>query len=369
VVRTHPRSSLLLALAAALALAAGGVWASPGAAGSGTVEDEYVVNGSLVAVYNINDLQAAPQTFSLPFSGPPQGIEASPSGVLYVAYGGEGGGDGTGSIIAYDLVTHAVLWNHHYPTGVDSIAITPDDKTLFVPVGEESGQPTWLVVDAASGALVGRLRGGFGAHDTCVGADGKRVYLGGVDTPYLTVASTASDAVVARIGPLHGPGVRPFAISHAQTYAFTTAVSFLGFQVSSLTTDRVLYSVAPPGFHFDPATFPHTPDHGISISPDDRQLYLLDTPNGYLHVFDLSGLPGSAPRDVADIKLRHPPADDSWLEHSLDGRYVFVGDSGDVVNTASHTVVAYLPELSQTSEFLEIDWRNGRPVAAGERCS
>jgi sugar lactone lactonase YvrE len=128
----------------------------------------------------------------------------------------------------------------------------------------------------------------------------------------------------------------------------------------------VHYSVSPPGFRFDPAF--GIPDHGISLSPDGRQLYLVDTPNGYLHVFDVGGLPRSAPRDIADIKLAHPTAGgDSWLQHSRDGRYVYVGRSGDVIDTESRKIVAYLPPLQTTTEFIEIDWRRGRPVAATSR--
>jgi hypothetical protein len=143
------------------------------------------------------------------------------------------------------------------------------------------------------------MQGGSGPHETIVGSDGKYVYLGGVNTPYLEVGSTTTERIVRKIGPLYRPGVRPFTINATQTLAFTTSWNFLGFQVSSIKTGKVLYSVSPPGFRFDAAAFGSIPDHGISLSPDGRQLYLIDTPNG-MHVFDVSGLPRAAP-DVADI--------------------------------------------------------------------
>src|SRR4029077_8133140 len=119
------------------------------------------------------------------------------------------------------------------------------------------------------------------------------------------VASTATNRVVRKIGPLNGPGVRPFTINGSQTLAFTTARSFLGFQVGSIRTGKVLYTVPVPGFSFNPAKFGRTPDHGIALSPNERRLYLIDTPNGYVHVFDVQGLPGSRPSLVANIKLAH----------------------------------------------------------------
>lgn len=323
---------------------------------------------SQITVYDIDRGNKFVRTIPLPNIGPPHGVVASPTtAMLYVSYGGSGGPQENGSLLAYDLRRGRVVWQRHYSTGIDSMAITPDGRTIYMPAGEYSGSGTWSIIDAATGAVTGSVTAGAGAHNTIMGADGKFVYLAGVDYPYLDVASTATNKVVKEIGPLHGPGVRPFTINGSQTLAFTTASSFLGFQVSSIKTGKVLYSVSPPGFSFDPATFGRTPDHGISLSPGERQLYLIDTPNGYVHVFDVSGLPASAPRDIADIKMAHPPPNDGWLQHSRDGRYVYVGRAGDVIDTRTRKIVAFLPPLQTTADFLEIDWRNGHPVSTTSR--
>ena len=132
-------------------------------------------------------------------------------------------------------------------------------------------------------------------------------------------------------------------------------------------TGKVLYTVPIPGFSFDPAKFGRTPDHGIALSPNERRLYLIDTPNGYVHVFNVQGLPGSPPRLVANIKLVHAPPDDGWLQTSRNGRYLYVGRSGDVIDTRTNKIVAYRPAIGDTADFLEIDWRHGRPVATTNR--
>ena len=110
--------------------------------------------------------------------------------------------------------------------------------------------------------------------------------------------------------------------------------------------------------------FQRTPDHGISLSPDERRLYLIDTPNGYVHVFDIRGLPAIGPalhRRTSSSRMRRP--NDGWLQHSRDGRYLYVGRSGDVIDTRTRKIVAYLPPLQRHADFLEIDWRHGKPVA------
>jgi DNA-binding beta-propeller fold protein YncE len=331
---------------------------------------EDVVSDGAVYVYSIDHANRLVQTIALPSIGRSvHGVVASPrTGMLYISYGPQR--PPGGSLLAYDLRRGRVLWQRTYPFGIDSMAISLNGRWIYMPAGEKTTSGAWRIIAASDGQPTKRaIAGPAGAHNTILGPGGRYLYLGGVDYPYLEIASTATNRVIRRVGPLHRPGVRPFTINGSQTLVFTTATSFLGFQVGSTFSGKVLYSVAVPGFSFDPNTFgrTRTPDHGISLSPDERELYLIDTPNGYVHVFDVSRLPGSAPRLVANIKLRHAPPHDGWLQHSRNGRYVYVGLSGDVIDTRTQKIVNYLPPLQASAHFLEIDWRNGRPVATTSR--
>jgi len=46
---------------------------------------------------------------------------------------------------------------------------------------------------------------------------------------------------------------------------------------------------------------------------------------------------------------------------------VIVGDSGDVIDTATHRVIATIPTVLNTRKFVEIDWREGSPIASSGR--
>lgn len=329
---------------------------------------EYVIADGALYVYSIDHANRLVQTVSLPQIGSSiHGVVASPrTGRLYISYGQQQ--PPGGALLAYDLRHGRTLWRRTYSFGIDSMAISPNGRWIYMPAGEGTTDGRWRIIAASDGKPSGRsIAGPVGAHNTIMGAGGRYLYLGGVDYPYLEVASTATNQVVRKIGPLNGPGVRPFTINGSQTLAFTTARSFLGFQVSSITTSKVLYTVPIPGFSFDRATFQRTPDHGISLSPDERSLYLIDVPNGYVHVFDLRGLPTSPPTLVANIKLVHAPPVDGWLQTSRDGHYLYVGRSGDVIDTRTDKIVAYRRSLGSTADFLEIDWRHGRPVATTNR--
>jgi len=339
----------------------------------------YVFPDGRMYVYDIDHGQRLVQTVELPGIVGIRGVAASPAThTLYVSYGGDGDGY-DGSLVAIDLISGRQLWDQHYSTGVDSMAIDRAGRRIYLPDGELSRDGIWNVIDARTGGVIGRISGGLSPHDTVIGASGRWVYLGGRNSPYLDVASTRTDRVVRRIGPLRS-GVRPFTINGAETLAFTTATGFLGFQVSSLRSGRVLYTETfGRRFKYDPATFaPSTPSHGISLSPDERRVWVIDAANGYVHVFDVAGLPRRRPREVASIRLTHPLSGeeagcsydclrDGWLLHSRSGCFVYVGDSGEVIDTRTLRSVAFLAPLRNTRQLIEIDWRGGAPVATTSR--
>jgi hypothetical protein len=304
-----------------------------------------------------------------------RGVAVDPrAGRLYASVGGNGGSSGDGGLVAYDLVRNRVLWRRAFPTGTDSLAISPDGRTLYVPEGERTMDDVWFVVAARTGEVRREILAAPGPHNTIVSGDGRRVYLGPRNSRWLVVASTRTDRVLERVGPLR-PGVRPFTIDERRQLAYTTATGFLGFQVSSLRTGRVLYTV--------PIPFPRrrslgTPSHGIALTPDGRRLAVIDVPNGYVHVYDVSGVPRRRPRRVADVRLVPPMAGKErpcggdcgragWLQYGLDGRYLWVGDDGDVVSAATNRVVAFVPALSDSRYLFELDWRGSRPVRTGGR--
>ncbi len=297
------------------------------------------------------------------------------SSMLYISDGGDGGINGNGALIKYNLVTETQVWKQPFTFGVDSMAISPDGKTIYMPDGAASTDGLWYIVSTANGAVTGTIStlSGISPHDTDMSPNGQYVYLGGVNNNYLRVASTATGQIVQQVGPLQA-GVRPFVINQSATMVFTTATGYLGFQVSSLQTGKVLYSVPVAGFSGGSSP---APSHGISLSPDGKEIYLVDSPNNMVHVFDVSGLPNNPPLQVANIPVASMAGSESpcvydcqkegWLIHSLDGHYVFVGNSGSIINTATRTIVTTLATLSDTRMFLEVDWVNSVPVNTQDR--
>lgn len=339
---------------------------------------EYVFNDGPVSVYDIDSGFKLVESFTLPgTSSGVRGVAVSPAThTMFVSYGGDGGANGNGSVLAYNLVNRTVVWTVHLKTGIDSGAVSTDGKLLYMPDGELSSDGNWYILDTSNGNVVGKMETpGAGPHDGVMSADGRTLLLGERNYSHLPVYNTRTGKVEADVGPLVG-GVRPSTLNGSGSISFTTATGFDGFQVERITPSRasVLYTES---FGTCTGSF-STCSHGISLSPDNRQLYVIDTVHKVVQVWDVHGVAeGTAPTHVADIPVDGLEGEeqgcaydcdrDGWLQHTLDGRYVFVGDTGDVIETATRRVVARIPNLLNTRKFVEIEWSRGVPIASSGR--
>ena len=154
---------------------------------------------------------------------------------------------------------------------------------------------------------------------------------------------------------------------------FVTRRGLLGVRVLELRTKRPLYLTRFKGFTWNPRFGPDPPSHGLSLAPDRPELWVLDAPNSVVHVFDVSELPGRQPQRLEDIRLSKPISGDEnpcqrscgrigSLLHSADGRFVYVGDAGDVIDTRTREIVANLEALHNSRVQLEVDWVGGKAV-------
>jgi hypothetical protein len=198
--------------------------------------------------------------------------------------------------------------------------------------------------------------------------------------PLLLDVALRTEAGVFRLDPRTGRlrrgGLAPFpsdiltVLDEEHGVMYVTRRGFLGFRVLDLKTATSLYDVSFSGFTWNPRFGPNPPSHGLSLAPDRPELWVLDAPNRTVHVFDVSGLPGRRPRQVEDIHLTRPLSGDEnpctsacarigSLQHSSDGKYVYVGDVGDVIDTSTREAIANLEALHNSRVHLEVVFSNG----------
>lgn len=342
----------------------------------------YVTNKTGISVYDINDGHKLVRNIDVPDTSEYKGISASvPLGKLYLT------SNLKDDLVCIDLATNEISWRRHYSDGyVDSQAMSPDGKTIYVPL---RGGDSWWVLAAATGNVKAKIKtehgknyaaddhpiGGVGPHNTWMSRDGSRVYLQVLTVPYIFIADTKTNQVIGKIGPF-SKGLRPIAITDDEKYAVANVDWLLGFEIAAVRDGdkwggKMLYRVEAKTPAQRLAQLPNPPEHkphstmshGVNIRPDQKEVWVVDGVYGYVYVYDITTMP---PQHVADIPLFADPAQTpkpGWISFGIDGRYAYP-DGGAVIDTRTKEVVARIP----TSEkLIEIDFRDGKPIKAGHR--
>lgn len=259
-----------------------------------------------------------------------------------------------------DLVTEKTVWETTLPNGTDRMSITPDGKLLYVPSFEKE---TWNVVDANSGDVLAAVETKSGAHNTVVSRDGERMYLGGLKSPILFVADTKSHKLVQQVGPF-ASSIRPFTVNGARTRAYICVIDLLGFEVGDLTTGKKLHRVEVSGVAKGTVKRHGCPSHGIGLTPNEKEVWVVDAANQRVHVFDNTIEP---PKQKESVAVREQPG---WITFSLDGKLAYPS-TGDVIDTATKKIVATLADERgrevHSEKMIEIHFEKGQPIANGDQ--
>jgi hypothetical protein len=263
-------------------------------------------------------------------------------------------------LFCLDLLTDKTLWEIEPPSGTDRMSITPDGKLLYVPSFEKD---TWNVIDAESGKWLAEVVTKSGAHNTVVSRDGRRMYLGGLKSPLLYVADTSSHQVVQEVGPFSG-AIRPFTTNGKGTRAYLCVNDCLGFEIGDLTNGKKLHRVEVQGFERGMVKRHGCPSHGIGLTPDEREVWVVDAANQRVHVFNNTVEP---PKQNESIAVREQPG---WITFSLDGKLAYPS-TGEVIDTATKKIIATLADEQgrevHSEKMVEIHFAGGKPVANGDQ--
>jgi hypothetical protein len=143
----------------------------------------------------------------------------------------------------------------------------------------------------------------------------------------------------------------------------------LGFEVADVKSGKVIHRVVAK----TPASRPterqtdhqglaaQHPDHGINITPDQKEVWVVDGKNGYVFVYDVTRMP---PVHVADVPLFATSQEQpkpGWLSFSIEGDYAYPSCCG-AIDTRTRRLV----DRFETSEkLLEVQFVGGKPVKAG----
>lgn len=263
-------------------------------------------------------------------------------------------------MMALDAVSGKKLWDKTYEGGCDRMALSPDGKILYVPQLEG---PLWHVVNAANGNVIASVETKSGSHNTIYSLDGTRVYMAGLKSPFLSIADSSTHKVAGTVGPFANV-IRPFTVNGSNTLCFVNVNGLLGFEVGDIVTGKKLHHVEVQGYQQGPVKRHGCPSHGIALTPDEKELWLVDGANNAVHVFDSTVMP---PKQGATIHMRDFPG---WISFSMDGRFAYVS-TGEIVDAATKKVVATLQDEDgrqvESEKLLDLTIANGKVVRAGNQ--
>jgi len=130
---------------------------------------------------------------------------------------------------------------------------------------------------------------------------------------------------------------RPYAAAKNGKKLYVALTDFHGFVVASAGDRKVIERVElPPAPPSSCALEPHTPTHGLELSPDGQELWVTSLADSGVYVYDIASMKISR-----EIPTRGCP---NWIAFSPQGRYVAVSNSSSddcsIIDTHTRSEIA-----------------------------
>ena len=327
----------------------------------GTLEGSWDQNGNGIVVLDANNNYSFVkriQTWDVPASRNPEqvaGVTASPvTQMIYVATRGRLG--------AWDLTTEKKVWENAYDGQCcERPQISPDGKFMYV--GSDL-KDFWYVVNPTTGDLITKVRSPLspGAHNLNLSPDGRTAFMS-PNGKVMGIADTATHTLTKTI--TFPDNIRPFVLNHDATKIYSNINNLLGYVVADVKTGEIVQKVEVTGFGWPDKwnssprpRIPHgCPSHGIALTNDEREVWVVDGINNYIHIFDNTKTP---PRQIDSIKTSAGPY---WITVGLDGKLAYVSSS-DVIDMKARKIVAQMKDEygrpMYSEKLLDMVFTNGK---------
>src|SRR6185436_5661286 len=200
------------------------------------------------------------------------------------------------------------------------------------------------------------------AHNLNLSPDGKLAFMS-PNGKVMSIADTSTHKTVRTI--TFKDNIRVFVLNHDSSLIYTNQNNLLGFQIADVKTGQVLHTVEVMGFPWRErwsATprprIPHgCPSHGIALTNDEKEVWVVDGINNYIHIFDNTKMP---PKQMESIKTSAGPY---WITVGLDGKLAYVS-SGDIIDMKTRKIVGQLKDeygrTMYSEKLLDMVFTNGK---------
>jgi YVTN family beta-propeller protein len=194
-------------------------------------------------------------------------------------------------------------------------ASTPDGRYVGVPIRDGNSVD---IVDTATGKIA-KVLPVHVPHNCYDAASNRDMFVSSMGDHEIERIDLNKMAFDARI-PVGGIP-RPYAVTRDDRTMYVALTDLHGFAIVSVPDRKVIRRVElPPAPPEDCPLEPHTPTHGLELSPDGRELWVTSLADSGVYVYDVAT--GKISSEI------HVGACPNWITFSPDGRFCLVSNSG-----------------------------------------
>jgi YVTN family beta-propeller protein len=204
------------------------------------------------------------------------------------------------------------------PGRPNQCAVTPNGKFVAVPIFDGDSV---MIVDGESLRILKYLA--VQAPHNCLNAgNNDHMFVTSTKGNQVNIIDLETLQYIAEI-PVGGVP-RPIAVDHGEKSLYVALSLLHGFVIADIATRKVVHKVEFPALPADLDLRPllNTATHGLTLTPDGKELWAASVPTGNVYVYDVAA--GKVSSTIPVGKLPN------WIAFSPDGRY------GCVTNTGSN---------------------------------
>lgn len=217
-----------------------------------------------------------------------------------------------------DTADGKVLSTLALPGRPNQCAVTPNGKFVAVPIFDGDSVQ---IVDSASMKIVKSLPVKM-PHNCLNAGNNEHIFVTSIRGRQVNMIDLRTLEYIAEI-PVGGVP-RPIAVDHEEKTMYVALSDFHGFAIVDIPARKVVHKVEfpalPPGTDLRPLL--NTATHGLTLTPDGKELWAASVPTGNVFVYDVKSDKVAPPIAIGQLP--------NWIAFSRDGRY------GCVTNTGSN---------------------------------
>jgi YVTN family beta-propeller protein len=225
-------------------------------------------------------------------------------------------------------------------------ATTPDGRFVGVPI---RGGDSVDIVDVAQGKVVKNLPVKV-PHNCYNARRNDHIFVTSMGGHTVNLIDLKTLSYLAEI-PVGGVP-RPLAVTRDEQTLYCALSDLHGFVIADIPQRKVVRTVElpplPPGVRFP---VPHTPTHGLELTPDEKELWVTSCGTDTVYVFDTA-----SGRIVGKVAVGKGP---NWVTFSPDGRYCCVsnvlGDEVSILDVAKRQEVARVKVGKQPKRLVVVN--------------